>query len=78
MYIKRFIEHAKAGHLDDFKDSSTTNARSVYDSLHFIKSDGLPFSKSKDKQFKLKKRIKQCVNFEVNGLYKIGLSETKI
>ncbi len=64
LYIKKLIEHAKAGHLDDFKGSSMINARRVYDSLNFTKFDGLPFSKEGNKQFNLKERVKQCANFE--------------
>ena len=64
VYIKKLIEHAKGGYLDDFKGSSKVNARRVYDTLSLTKFDGLAFSKSRDKQFKLKERVKQCANFE--------------
>ena len=64
LYIKKLIEHAKAGNLDDFKGSTMINAKRVYDSLSFTKLDGIPFSKSTLKSFRLKERVKQCANFE--------------
>lgn len=64
VYIKKLIEYAKLGHLSDFKGSSKVDARHLYDSLQFTKLDGLPFSKSGNRQFNLKERVKQCTNFE--------------
>ncbi len=64
MYIKKLIEHAKEGHLNDFKGSSKIDASRVYNTLSFTRFDGLAFSKSKNKQFRLKERVRRCANFE--------------